>query len=65
MSKTLLRLPKVMEKTGLKRATIYLHIKQNTFPKQFKIGQRAVAWLESDIDAWIDERLNKIEERYK
>lgn len=65
MSKILLRLPKVMEKTGLKRATIYLHIKQNTFPKQFKIGQRAVAWLESDIDAWIDERLVKMEEEYK
>lgn len=65
MSKILLRLPKVMEKTGLKRATIYLHIKQNTFPKQFKIGQRAVAWLESDIDAWIDERVDKTEERYK
>lgn len=60
MSKTLLRLPKVMEKTGLKRATIYLHIKQNMFPKQFKIGQRAVAWLESDIDDWIDERLAKV-----
>jgi|GEM_PF-5237146 len=28
MNKILLRLPKVMEKTGLKRATIYLHIKQ-------------------------------------
>ena len=50
MSKILLRLPRVMEKAGLKRAIIYLHIKQNTFPKQFKIGQRAVAWLESDID---------------
>ena len=61
MSKILLRLPKVMEKKGLKRATIYLHIKQNTFPKQFKIGQRAVAWLESDIDAWIDKRLAKME----
>lgn len=38
------------EKTDLKRANIYLYIKQNTFSKQFKIGQRAVAWLESDID---------------
>lgn len=43
MSKIPLRLPKVMKKTGLKRAIIYLHIEQNTFPKQFKIGQRAVA----------------------
>lgn len=65
MSKVLLRLPKVMEKTGLKIATIYLHIKQNIFPKQFKIGQRAVAWLESDIDAWIDEYLAKMEQKYK
>ena len=63
MSKILLRLPKVMEKTGLKRATIYLHIKQNTFPKQFKIGQRAVAWLESDIDNWIEERVVRVRKK--
>lgn len=60
MSKTLLRLPKVMEKTDLKRATIYLHMKQNIFPKQFKIGARAIVWLESDIDAWIDDKMKEV-----
>lgn len=57
MSKILIRLPKVMKKTSLKRAIIYLHIEQNTFPKPFKIDQRAVAWFKSDIDVWIDEHL--------
>ena len=39
----------------------YLYIKQNKLPKQSKIGERAIAWLESDIDAWIDERLARME----
>ena len=65
MNKILLRLPKVIEKTGLKRATIYLHIKQNKFPKQFKIGDRAVAWLESDIDDWIDIHLARMQAKSK
>ncbi|WP_367417309.1 AlpA family phage regulatory protein [Snodgrassella alvi] len=38
-----------------------MHIKQNKFPKQFKIGKRAIAWLESDFDAWIDESLARME----
>ena len=50
----ILRLPQVMEITGLAKPTIYLHIKQGTFPKQIKLGPKASGWLASDIQAWIE-----------
>ncbi|ENU0860845.1 AlpA family transcriptional regulator [Citrobacter amalonaticus] len=53
----LLRLKRVEEKTGLKRSQIYLYMKNNTFPRSIKIGPASVAWLESEIDEWIDLKL--------
>ena len=49
----LLRLPQVMEKTGLARSTLYGLMKTTDFPAPIKIGIRAVAWEERDIDHWI------------
>jgi len=53
----ILRLPEVIARVGLKRASIYLHINQGTFPKQISLGPRAVGWLEHEIDAWIAARI--------
>lgn len=50
----LLRLPEVLTRTGLSRSTLYADL---SFPKSVKVGQRAVAWAEDEIDAWIGERL--------
>ncbi len=52
----LLRLPAVLERTGLGRDSVFRYIKANRFPKQHKIGTRASAWLEADITRWIEER---------
>ncbi len=56
MSKAILRLPQVIKRTGLARSTIYLQVEQDNFPKPMSIGERSIGWLESDIEAWIDER---------
>ena len=53
----ILRLPEVIERVGLKRASIYLHMAQGSFPKQISLGTRAVGWLEHEIDAWIIARV--------
>lgn len=50
MAHTILRLPTVLNRTGLSRSTVYLRIGLGTFPKPIKLGGRAVGWLESDID---------------
>lgn len=52
--KSLIRLPKVKERTGESRTTIYDKIRRGEFPKPVAIGPRAVAWVESEIDEYID-----------
>lgn len=59
MADHVLRLPQVQARTGLARSTIYAAAKQGTFPKPFKIGLRAVAWSESEIDDWQSEQMSK------
>jgi prophage regulatory protein len=56
--RTILRLRQVIGRTGLSRSTIYERIQSRTFPAQIRLGARAVGWLESDVEAWIGERLN-------
>ena len=54
---TILRRKTVQSRTGLSRSSIYLGISKGTFPKPINLGARAVGWLESDIDNWIDARI--------
>jgi hypothetical protein len=37
----------------LKPTRIYELMGDGTFPKPVRLGERAVAWLESEVDAWI------------
>lgn len=53
----ILRLPEVMGRVGLRRASIYLHVSKGSFPKPISLGARAVGWLESDINRWIAARI--------
>ena len=57
MTERLLRLPELKTVTGLSRSTIYSWIKDGTFPRQVKLGERAVAWRESEIDEWLFRRI--------
>ena len=52
-----LRRKDVQIRTGLARSTIYLYIQQGAFPKPVTLGPRAVGWLESEVSAWITERV--------
>ena len=54
---TILRLPGVMDRTGLARSSIYFKIREGTFPRPVSLGQRAVGWLASDIENWIENRV--------
>lgn len=55
--KRLMRLQEVKRQTGIGRSSIYLKIKAGNFPHPIKLGARTVAWLESDIDAWIEQQI--------
>lgn len=57
MAHSFLRLPTVKARTGLSRSTIYLRISENRFPKPISLGSRAVGWVESDIDDWVERQI--------
>ena len=46
----------VKAKTGLSRSTVYAYISAGSFPMQRRLGRRRVAWLASEVRAWIMSR---------
>jgi prophage regulatory protein len=52
------RLPAVKARTALSRATIYNMMAQGKFPRAVALGPRAVAWLDSEITEWINNRVS-------
>lgn len=58
MTMKFLRIQDVMSLTGLGRSTIYKFMADETdFPKSVPLGGRAVAWVESEIEEWMESRL--------
>lgn len=53
-----LRLPEVLSKVGISKATLYDKIKRGEFPGPIKLfGGPNVAWRQSDILAWMQEQI--------
>ena len=52
-----LRLPEVLELTGLSRSTIYVRLAAGCFPRPVALGGRAVGWIEAEVDEWVRERI--------
>jgi len=52
-----IRLPEVIHLCGLSRSTIYDLISRETFPKQISLGVKNVAWLHSEVTAWMVARI--------
>lgn len=53
----ILRLKDVMKKTGLAKSTIYHLVKQGTFPKPIKLGDRSSGWIEGEVDDTLNSRI--------
>jgi prophage regulatory protein len=54
---TLYRCKFVLEKTGLKRSSLYKLIHLGTFPRPIKITAKAVAWPSNEVEDWIKNRI--------
>lgn len=48
-----IRLKEVAKRTGLSRSTIYQMLSESLFPQPIKIGERAIAFYEHEIDEWL------------
>ena len=65
--KRFIRLPEVLSRTGYGRTTIYRKMEDGSFPRSVKLGGpledpeafdcRAVAWIEDEVDQWIESRI--------
>ena len=54
-SKTILRLPEVMARTGLPRSTIYHKMSLDEFPQSINLGLRSVGWIAEEVEEWIEQ----------
>ena len=53
----LIRLKEVIERVQLGKSTIYKMMYEGSFPQSVSLGDRAVSWVEHELDAWIESRV--------
>ena len=55
----IMRIPEVVEVTGLSKTTIWRRVKSGDFPPPVRLGSlatRSVGWREGEIKRWLDSR---------
>ena len=57
--KKLIKAKEVAEMLSVCVSQVYKLVQQGSIPKPIKLGKRGSAWLISDIDAWIDSRIEE------
>lgn len=55
----ILRIRDVSERVGFSKSQIYKLVGRGMFPKGFKLSARATGWLETDVEGWIQSRINR------
>jgi prophage regulatory protein len=56
MQERAIRFIELKRTVGASRSTIFRWERDGKFPKHFCLGKNSIAWLSSDIDAWLKER---------
>lgn len=54
----IIRLKAVLEMTGLGRSTLYKKVEEGTFPASVPLSERAVGWVEEEVQNWIKARIS-------
>jgi prophage regulatory protein len=55
----MLRLPQVIDATGLGKTKIYELQQQGDFPTRVKITAHSVAWVEEEVQSWLAARIER------
>jgi prophage regulatory protein len=53
-----LRLAEVKKLTSLSRSAIYVKIANREFPRSVALSRQCVAWVESEVIEWMNQRLS-------
>lgn len=52
----LMTMKEVAPMVGFSKPTIYQMVREGRFPRQLRLGPNKVAWLRSEVLAWIDKK---------
>jgi prophage regulatory protein len=55
----LIRKPEVVERVGLSASQIDRLEREGRFPRRVPLGMNSVAWVESEVLAWVRERIER------
>jgi len=54
-----LRLPEVLNMTALSRSSVYRLMNAGTFPASIQLSAKSIAWVEEEVQNWIEQRIAK------
>jgi len=54
-----IRINQVIARTGLSRTTIHREVKAGNFPNPISISKRSKAWIEREVDAWLNAKISE------
>ena len=55
----LLKLPEVIKRTSLCKSEIYKRMQIGAFPQNIRTSIRATAWIDSEIEEWVQQAIAK------
>ena len=58
MNYQIIKLQTVIKLSALSSASIYRLIKKGDFPKQIKLSERSSGWILSEVEQWLDNKIN-------
>jgi len=58
-SKKIFRKPVVLQRVPVSGTTIWRMVRDGEFPAPLRLSKNTVGWLESDIEAWIEQRASR------
>lgn len=53
-----IRMRELVKLVGLSRSSIYEKMKSDDFPQQVKLSVRSSAWIMSEVEDWIQEKID-------
>ena len=63
--RSIVRLPGVMQMTGLRKDSIYTGAREGTFPRPIKLSSQASGWLKAEVEEWITRKMAERGETYR
>lgn len=52
----IIKVPEVLERCAISRASLYRMLQRNEFPRQVRLGIRSVGFYEHEVNQWLADR---------